>query len=141
MSHHTDDPDDRMGDPTDLQPNRADLAESLHRVLLDSPSLAGAVALNEAWAMGYVAELLVHAEVMAAQSSADVYHPVVKSADDAIRDALFHANPKLALDRWQGDIPVEVTAALLEFTESQARFHRAAVVLERRGLRREPPRH
>lgn len=121
--------------------NRADLAEALAAMLHDNRSLAGAVALNEAWAMGYIAEVLVHAEVLAAQSSTDLYFPVTKSAADATREALANANPRLALDRWTGEIPDEVATALIDFLEAQARFHRAAIVLERRGLRREPPRH
>jgi hypothetical protein len=121
--------------------NRADLAEALARLLRADEVLAGAVAVNEAWAMGYIAQLLVHAEVLAAQSSNDVYQAVTTSADAATREALFNANPKLVFDRWHDPIPGEVTAGLLALLDAQAQFHRAAVVLERRGLRREPPRY
>jgi len=118
---------------------RADVAMAMVDVIDADRNLAAAIALNEAWSSGYIARLLADAEVIASQWV--IHHPLEPgqcSADASVRRALDAANPRQALQRCDTPIDDDTLEALVEFLRAQARFHRAAEPLERRGLRRTP---
>ncbi len=118
---------------------RADVAMAMVDVIDADRNLAAAIALNEAWSSGYIARLLADAEVIASQWL--IHHPLDPgqcSADASVRRALDAANPRQALERCDTPIHDEAREALVDFLKAQARFHRTAETLERRGLRRTP---
>lgn len=118
---------------------RADIANALVDVIWDDRQLANAITVNEAWKSGYIARLLTHAEVLAAQSSNhDPMGPEPITADDAVRRALDAVNPRQVFLRYSSPVHEDARHALVTLLKAQAQFHTVAAPLERRGLRRHP---
>ncbi len=125
-----------------LQPvtTRADLAQAIVDLTWSDPTLAGAIAVQEAWQSGYVGRLLASAEVLAATWNSDfgVPEPAL-SATEAVRRAVDNANPRNALGALNRPLSYDAREALIDLLQAQASFHFRAGGLERRGLRRTPP--
>ena len=119
---------------------RADIALALVDFVRDDRGLAEALAVNEAWDSGYVGRLLAYAEVLASQEERDDPFSPCSDSRDSVSRAVGNANPRAALERSSARHTSEMVAALMELLEAQAKFHSVTVALERRGLRRVPPR-
>jgi len=119
---------------------RAHLAEAMVQLIRSDASLAGAIAIQEAWDSGYVGRLLAQAEVLASQWVDDDLLPAdATTAAEAVRRAVAIANPRDVLDTWGAPIGEDEREALVSLLQAQAMFHRRAGGFERRGLRRTPP--
>ena len=120
---------------------RADLAKALDELVHDDPRLAGVLAMCEAWEPGYVATLIVHAEVLVGNGLAD--RATETSLDErarlAVRQAVETANPRQRVERAGATPTTEAVDALIRMLGSRAHFHETTGELERRGIRREPP--
>ena len=119
---------------------RADIAIAMVEVIANDHQLVGAMAVNEAWTSGYVARLLTHAEVIAAQSANpdDPLAPEPLTAEEAVRKALDATNPWQVLLHYSAPVSDGAREALVVLLRDQAEFHSVAAALERRGLRRHP---
>jgi len=121
-------------------PTRADIADALVEMVEADDHLLFAIAIQEAWHSGFIGRLLAHAEVLVAQSMSTEF--LVSEPMDPLEAARRAANildTRYTLEIWKSAVDVPARDAALEFLRAQARFHRTAAALERRGLRRTPP--
>jgi len=116
---------------------RALIAQALTDLVAKDPALAGAFAVHEEWRAGYIGRLLVAAELLATQWTSDFGVPeAVLPVEDAVRRAVDNANPRGTLSGFDHMATDGAKAAVVALLQAQATFHRSAVGLERRQLRR-----
>ncbi len=129
-----------MHTSSDANPTPADLAAVLAQVADDDRRLARALTVHETWDVGYVAGIIDAAAVLAAHGpdSTGTTASVLERARAAVEQVLDEHNPRMVLDSvtlQPFDTEVDALVALLH---ANAEFLRAAIALERRGLRRIP---
>lgn len=126
---------------------RADLAIALAEWVSRDQRLAECLAIHEAWEAGYLADLLHHAEVLAALDEATVDATtgearnvlIDERARQAVATVIDTVNPFGVHDIAVTRLPADASTAVVHMLHAQAEFHRTTVDLDRRGLRRTPP--
>ena len=126
---------------------RADLATALADRVARDRRLAECLAIHEAWEAGYIADLLHHAEVLAALDEATIDQVPEHDRGELIDQRSTHAvstvidtiNPFGVHDIAASRLTPDASTAVVNMLHAQAEFHRATVELDRRGLRRTPP--
>jgi len=126
---------------------RADLAIALADRVAGDLRLAASLAIHEAWEAGYIADLLHHAEVVAALdddlidgTTGDARSTLIdERSRHAVSLAIDNANPYGVYDIAGGRLTADASTAVVHMLHAQAEFHRTTVDLDRRGLRRTPP--